>query len=401
MKKVLIISNYWHFPFEKTSSRYNSIVEMFSNRDDLDVELVTSNFRHIIKTKRNYNKEMFKNLKYKVTFIDEPGYKKNISLKRIISHRIFSKNLKKYLESLNNVDAIYSFCPSLSANTIIADYCQKNNIKYIIDILDLWPEAFKMVFKVPIVSNIIFAPLTAKANYIYSQADYIVAVSNSYLKRALKENKKGSKGSSVYIGVDLEYFDECKEKYKKTFDDDYIRIAYIGTLGHSYDIRIIIDAIKLLEEKGINNIKFIVMGDGPLKECFEQYANEKNINCEFTGRLDYPEMIGTLCSCDIGVNPIVHGAAQSIINKVADYASAGLPVINTQECEEYRSLIEKYSAGINCENSNPNNIANNIELLIKDEKMRHELGEGNRKMALELFDRNKTYIEIQKIIERI
>ena len=54
-----------------------------------------------------------------------------------------------------------------------------------------------------------------------------------------------------------------------------VRIAYIGTLGHSYDIPLVINSIKYLNEKGINNLKFIIMGDGPLKEEFENYAEEK------------------------------------------------------------------------------------------------------------------------------
>ena len=141
------------------------------------------------------------------------------------------------------------------------------------------------------------------------------------------------------------------------------------------------------------------MGSGPLKNQFETYAKDKNINCEFTGRLEYPEMVRTLCSCDIAVNSITHGAAQSIINKVGDYAAAGLPVINTQENSEYRNLVEKYNIGYNCENSNKQDIANKIEILIKDKKLRKELGNNNRKLAEEKFDREKTYNQIVKIIE--
>ena len=81
------------------------------------------------------------------------------------------------------------------------------------------------------------------------------------------------------------------------------------------------------------------MGNGPLQEVFEAYGKEKEVNCDFTGRLSYGEMVGKLCSCDIAVNPIRAGSAGSIINKVGDYAASGLPVINTQESVEYRKLV--------------------------------------------------------------
>ena len=79
----------------------------------------------------------------------------------------------------------------------------------------------------------IFYPMKKQADYIYSKADEIIAVSETYCNRALKVNKKTKKGLSVFLGTDLEYFDKCKENNKTEFNDDIIRIAYIGTLGHS------------------------------------------------------------------------------------------------------------------------------------------------------------------------
>lgn len=59
---------------------------------------------------------------------------------------------------------------------------QKNKIPLIIDIQDLWPEAFKMAFNIPIISDILFAPMMRQANNIYSRADVIMAVSDTYVK---------------------------------------------------------------------------------------------------------------------------------------------------------------------------------------------------------------------------
>lgn len=61
-------------------------------------------------------------------------------------------------------------------------------------------------------------------------------------------------------------------------------------------------------------------------------------------------MCALIDSCDIVVNPITGGAAASIINKHADYAACGHPVVNSQEANEYRKLVEEYDMGLNCEN---------------------------------------------------
>ncbi len=166
-----------------------------------------------------------------------------------------------------------------------------------------------------------------------------------------------------------------------------IRLVYVGTLGHSYNLTIVFDAIRLLRDSIRNRIEFIIMGDGPRKAEFEKQA--KGLPVRFTDRLPYPDMVWILARCDIAVNPITRGAAQSIINKHADYAMTGLPVINTQESNEYRYLISKYGCGINCGCESAQQVANAIEQLVENDSLRYEMGKNAMNMAKELFDRKK------------
>ncbi len=57
------------------------------------------------------------------------------------------------------------------------------------------------------------------------------------MNRALKVNKKCKIGNSVYLSTDLNEFDKLA-KYNKFMGKpkDEIWLAYIGTLGHSYDL---------------------------------------------------------------------------------------------------------------------------------------------------------------------
>ena len=397
MKKIIVVNQYVSMPGEKENGRIRYLVDKM-DKSKFDVELITTNFSHRDKKHREYKNDG--KIDYKFTMLDEVGYKKNVSLKRFWSHYVFAKNVEKYLNENDKPDVIYCAVPSLSVGKIVAKYAKKNNIRFIVDVQDLWPEAFKMVFHVPVLSDLIFYPMKKQADYIYSQADDIVAVSETYLNRATRVNKKYKQKLSVFLGTDLEKFDNLHKENEVVYADDLIRIVYIGTLGHSYDIKSVIDAIKILNEKGINNILFVVMGNGPLREEFEVYAKKQNVNCEFTGRLNYDEMVGKLCSCDIAVNPIKAGSAGSIINKVGDYAAAGLPVINTQECLEYRKLVEDYMIGVNVENGNIKELALQIEEMYNDKNLRELYGKNNRKLAEERFDRRKTYQKIVNLIDK-
>lgn len=399
MKKVLIIANFARFPWEEGNSRFSYIINSL-NYEKVEIEFITSSFFHGEKKQRDLNDERLKNLNYKATLIKEPGYAKNISLKRFYSHNMFAKNVKKYLKTIEKPDLIYVAIPSLDVAKVVANYAQKNNIKLAIDIQDLWPEAFKMVLNFPIISDIIFFPMKLQADRIYKKANYIISVSDTYTKRAIKVNKKHEEKIVAYLGTDLEYFDECKENSKFKKDENIFEIAYLGTLGNSYDIKNVIDAIKILNDSGVKNLKFSLFGNGPLEDEFKKYAKEKNVNCDFTGRLNYETMVARLCCSDIAINPIRKASAASIINKVGDYAAAGIPVINTQESEEYQKLVKDYNIGFNIENGKPKQMAERILKLYNDKALREELGKNNRKLAEEKFDRRKSYLKIKELIEK-
>lgn len=400
MKDVLMITHFTQVPGEAGNSRFNYLANLLAAKN-FHVEVVTSNFSHRMKKIRTVNEEDLKQLNYKLTTLSETGYSRNVSLKRFYSHYTFGKNLKRYLENRTKPDVIYCAVPSLDAGYVAAKYALKNQIKFIIDVQDLWPEAFKMVYNLPILSNIVFLPIDRIAEYIYSSADEIIAVSQSYVDRALKVNNKTRTGSSVFLGTDIASFDILAEENAVIKHEGEIWLAYVGTLGHSYDLITVMDALYIAKSKGYVNIKFIVMGDGPLRSYFENYATKRKLNVEFTGRLGYGELVGKLKACDIAVNPISRGAAQSIINKHADYAAAGLPVLNTQESVEYRTLVEDYHFGFNCNNSDPEDLAVKLLELCDNKALRVSMGMNSRKFAEEKMDRARTYKEIVQVITRV
>lgn len=381
---VVLIANFCGNFSSSDNNRFLYLANLLSKY--CKVELITSSFQHEMKEQRK--KQTF-NYPFTVTIIDEPGYPRNICLKRFFSHHIWGKNVQKYLENRTKPGVVYCAVPSLSGPNTIAKYCERNHIPFVIDIQDLWPEAFQMIVNIPIVSQIGFIPFTILANGIYRKADSICAVSDTYCQRALRINKKCKVGTTVYLGTNLETFDRyAGERPIMEKGKDEIWLAYCGTLGSSYDLMCVVDA---LAELNVPELQFVVMGDGPRLQEFEDYAKKKEIRAIFTGRLQYNHMCSLLAACDITVNPITPCAAQSIINKHADYVAAGLPIVSTQENEEFRKLVDNYHMGFNCESSDAADLAEKIKILVDDEKLRNEMGRNARRCAEEKFDRASTY----------
>lgn len=398
MKDIVVIANFSQVPGENGNDRFAYLAN--SIKHDCNVELITSSFHHKRKTQREKQCETTDN-RFVTTTVYEPGYSKNICMKRFYSHWIWGRNVKKYLKNRKKPDVVYCAVPSLTAPYEAAKYCEKNGIKFIIDIQDLWPEAFKMVFNVPVLSNMMFAPFKHRVNQIYKMADVICAVSEHYAERALSVNSKCMAGHAVFLGTSLEKFDNnvnMADAPIKKSEEDGLWLGYCGSLAASYDIPCVIDALKILKDKGYNVPKFVVMGDGARRTEFEETAKNAGVGAVFLGVVPYDQMCAQIVQCDIVVNPIVKGSAASIINKHGDYAASGLPVINNQDSVEYRSLIEKYNMGLNCKNGDPVDMAEKLVMLIQDQKLRVEMGKNARRCAEEKFDRQNSYGELIKSI---
>lgn len=377
---------------EKTNGRFIYLGSMLSK--DNEVEIITTTFLHARKCQAESIPDSFKGCK--ITAVYEPGYPKNVCLQRFASHHKLAVNIKEYLDKRKKPDVVYAAVPSLSAAWEAAQYCQRNHVRFIVDIQDLWPEAFKMVFHVPLISDAVFYPMKRQADQIYAFADEIIAVSQTYADRALHVNEKCKQATVVYLGTDKSVFDKYKLPCLQSDAADELKIAYVGSLSRSYDLASVIEAMKQIKSK--RPLHLIVMGEGELRGRLEEHSRLCGVKCTFTGNLPYPQMAECLAGCDIAVNPIRKGSAGSIINKVGDYAMAGIPVVNTQESKEYQQLLELYHAGINCKCEDVNDIAQALQLLIDDETLRKEMADNSGKLGRDKFDRRTNY---QKVVDCI
>lgn len=393
--KIYVISNYWHFPNEKSSSRYNSVIEMLARENT--IELITSTFYHTKKITRTSN---YVNENYKINLVNEPAYKKNVSLKRILAHVKFKSNVIKFLSKNDKPDLIYLFIPPTGLAKNIVRFAKKNHIKIVIDIQDLWPESFEMLLPKIIVKSVLL-PMKRNAVYAYKKADGVVAVSQDFINAVAKYNINSPK-LALYIGIDLPYFDFIRNKFKERNKiNNRIKLVYIGMLGTSYDLITVMRAINFLINNKFDYIDFIIIGDGPEQFKFEQYAKKYSLPVCFLGRLDYESMIKKLVNCDIAISPLTPTSKATIINKHADYLAAGLPIINIQTNNEFNYLLDMYKAGFHCNPGDYVELASILKMLTENYELRRITSENSRKLAIEKFDRSTTYLKLNKFIKGV
>ena len=403
MKKIAVISMGVKLDNEKGYSRFRYIGDFLSDAG-YQVDLITTTFQHWEKAQRNLDEIKKENYKFNLKFIYEPGYKKNIDLRRIRSHRIAAKNLRQLLEKEGDYDLIYCEIPPNDVALAAAEYAKSKDIPFVPDVNDLWPEAMRMVLDIPVISDILFYPLLRDAEKVYSLVSGIIGTSDEYRDRPLKKQKLNVPKKTVYVGNEIAEFDAGVVEYGPQIgkDEEEFWVSYAGTIGTSYDIKTMVLAGKELLNRGKNQIKIKILGGGPLKEELETLAKEQECtNVEFVGYAPYPKMAAYLAKSDILVNSFVKKAPQSIVTKIGDYLAAGKPMINTCMSPEFRNKVEHDGFGINIMPEDVKVLADAIEKLYEDEAGRTEMGKRARNIAEEQFDRPQSYKKIIELIEEL
>lgn len=383
-------------------TRFRFLSELLA-REGFEVDLITSSFQHWDKAHRDTERACYHNLPYKVVFIDEPGYQKNLDLKRIKSHAVAAKNLREYFQAhTGEYDLIYSEIPPNDIARVCAETAEEWGIPYIADINDLWPEAMRMVFNVPGIADIAFHSFSRDAKIVYSLLTAAVGTSDEYANRPAQDRTTPYPKITVYVGNDLAAFDEGVRTYAPSIEKPAGEIwaTYAGTLGASYDLETLVHAARLVQ-RDIPGFRVKILGDGPDRNKLEQLAGQLHAPVDFLGYTPYPQMAAYLSRSDMTVNSLVKGAAQSIVTKIGDYLAAGHPIINTGESLEFCTKVDREGIGINVEPGNAPELADALRLLARAADKRKMMGARARKLAESEFDQPHSYMQIVELIRSL
>ena len=220
---ILIVAPFCTLPGEQGYNRFLYLAELLAK--DHKVSLATSKFRHYDKSFRLCNDT--RKPSFRVYFIHEPGYTSNISLMRLYSHKVFCANFESFFlafcETAGTPDIVYAAYPLARISIFLGSIKSSYDFKLIVDVQDVWPESIKSAFPLlSLIPDTLF-PFSWTANSAYRSADALVAVSNTYLKRALTVNPFAH-SHVTYIGASRELIDSVSPTI---YDSNSINAVYI------------------------------------------------------------------------------------------------------------------------------------------------------------------------------
>jgi hypothetical protein len=356
--KIWLINAYGNLPNEGWSEYRTTLMSKALSDAGHNVIWWVSNFEHRSKKFRSSDwKDIEIDNNFTIRIVPSTAYYKHISIARIRYEIKFCKNiLNKAIELNDFPDFVIVGEPALFTNHIIKKLVSTLKSQLIIDIIDLWPELFRILLPKFLVKydKIIFSPLYLSRKLFLKKADAIVAVTNDYLDIGKKE-AKAKYYETIYLGFNssklkkdypIELTNSILKNYKiepKSNIDFFV--IYAGTLSNNYDINsILLTSLKLKVNNNIN-IKIIIAGDGPYKDSIIDFIQKNNLNNLFyIGRIENETLEYIYSVCDLALCTYVKDSSVSIPMKFYDYISSGLPVLCSLN-REIGQLITKYNIG--------------------------------------------------------
>lgn len=225
-------------------------------------------------------------------------------------------------------------------------------------------------------------------------ADGIHLIGSELCKYTSKLSINKNKTFIITRGVDTKLFKptDAKEDLKEELGikSEEIVILYVGRLdkgkGVDYLLQAAMEMIPLYK-----NLKFLIVGDGSLRQEYERFAKSFSNNISFTGfRKDVPDLMNI---SDIFVFPSTRRSDGSP-NVILEASALGLPVVTT-DIGEASKFVLNGETGIVINPKDLQGMVNGITKLIEDMQHAKKMGDAGRKR----MEENYSYDIICKKIE--
>jgi glycosyltransferase involved in cell wall biosynthesis len=390
---------------DERKMRSNLLAEELARRGH-DVTLWVSAFDHNEKKWAIKDAaELIERERIRVVVLRGTGYKKNISFRRYLDHRVISWKFKHRSKKEDKPDVVIASLPPHDLAHQAVKYAKRILTPVIVDIRDPWPDVFvdslpdwlKSTGKLALLREIRMVKATMR------KADCLVAVSNEFLEWGLRYGKRNRSSNDrvYYLGyhcpdADAARFD-VRQEVEETLDavGDRTVVTYIGTFSGFQDPSIVVECARRLES---NETAFIFTGYGDLYEKAKEMAGSQS-NAFFIGWLNGEEIDALLLKSDIGVCP--YSKKSSIFpNKAFMYMSAGIPIVSSYR-GDLKSIIESERIGFYFDPGDIDALTKAVDTLCGDSRTYEEMSGNARSVFASEFDDEDIYRAYAGYVESV
>ena len=233
--------------------------------------------------------------------------------------------------------------------------------------------------------NFLKKNITKIVEFLSYKLSDVSIVTSQHQKDYIKEKYSPRNINIIPNGIDTEVFKPEKNKVSS----DKTELLFIGRLHSEKNILNLLEAIKYLK-----NIKFKIIGQGPLKKDILKFKEKYNLNLEMLSSIPNNKLPAIYNAANIYIQPSLYeGNPKTIIEAM----SCGLPVIAT-DINGINNVITHEKTGFLCKIASES-IKSAILELVGDRELRESLGKNAREFIEKKYDLNKLIASEIKIYE--
>lgn len=340
-----------------------------------------------------------------------PAYRTNTSVARLWHHFVLARRFSRACVKEPRPDVLLCSLPLIELALASAEYGSKTGIPSVVDVRDLWPDQWLLVVRPGLrrfVKPLLFwywAAVRKSCRLSWSLA----AVSETSLQWGLRHaGRERSELDRVFpLGYDeasmLEFLgeDSLDDEIRRRFSipSDSLVLCFSGTMGLSYDLDTVIDAARLLQNKGEDRVRIVIAGDGDAAARLRK-KSEGLRTVVLTGWLGPRELWGLLKTSSVGLAPYVRDTLQTLPNKIFEYMAAGLPILSSLrgECEQ---MLMDEGIGVSYQAGDAESLADAIQRLLKNPAAVKEMASRARKLFQSRFSAQVVYSAYAEYLEGI
>jgi colanic acid biosynthesis glycosyl transferase WcaI len=267
-------------------------------------------------------------------------------------------------------------------------------IPYVVAINDLAAQA---AGEAGIVRAGLLKRILAKFEYsAYSKASGAMVLCEGFRDALCKSGYPAEKIRMIRSPIDVDNIhpSEGKHTFRKRFGiaEDSFMVLWAGSMGIKQGLSNIVEVCKLLQGADVS-VLWVLVGDGEARSSLE--AEVKKCNLESCVRLlpFQPEdrLSEMLSAADVLLLNQLSTVKNTVIpSKLLTYMAAGLPVLAAVNADSQGAqLLRETGGGVIVEPENPAALIEGLKELMRDRKVREEMGKRNRAYSVQHFDRKK------------
>lgn len=263
-------------------------------------------------------------------------YEKNLSLARILSHRNFSRDVFRYLESQpREPEAVVVQLPPNFLGHYAKKYKKRHpQVKLVFEIFDMWPETFPYG-KLKRLLYPVFKVWAWLRDHSLDAADAVVTECEMF------RNKLGlapGHGTTAYLCA------EPMERMAPRLRTDGLDICYLGAINNIIGIEEICGILAGLARS--TPVTLHIIGTGEKEQEFVDRARAAGAEVIFYGPIyDDEQKQRIMHRCHLGLNVMKDSVFVGLTMKSVDYFRHGLPIINSVPGDS-RLLVEQRGVGV-------------------------------------------------------